>query len=882
MKNSIPNPKTKNSLLFLIYFLAPVIVFTIYLLAYFPGIMPNDSISQWKQVTRFSFGDWHPVFHTFLEWLITRIWLSPAMIAIVQILMFSFAFASGVFQFDKMGINRKLLIALTLIFAFNPVNGAFSITILKDTPFIASVIYLTVLLIKIYHTNGYWLKPIPNKILLIVTLVFVSLLRHNGPAPALASVFFLLVFYRKYWKGIFCVVLATLILICAIKGPLYNALDVKPSNSFQPLVLSVIQVSAIAHFGGDVTPEEIEFLSQIATWEDWKTGYDKYSVLGVTKTPSYDLQKFGELKSKFLKTWVALVLRNPGIALNAYLERTNMIWKITTPSDAKLQVPNIIIKNKVGLERESILPQVKEVTDLFCRAAAYYLFDWLLLRPAIYMYFILFICLLILMRRKIKPLIVFVPVLANTFGLALITTSSQSRYYYATILVAPFALFLFMYVKRISTTWCKQPDLLTAKKISILAATFSGNKGAASMLESIIDNVSAKVPDVGFDVLSVYPEDDLLQNPYGNARVVSCKAKQIVFQAFPLSMLYFVFHRLTPIRKLLLKNSILDSFYKCDFVVDAAGISFVDSRKLIMNFYNYICIFVPIAMKKKVIKFSQAMGPFNKLSNRSLAKNILPKIDTICARGLITESYLKGLKLTNTVLCADGAFVLPEDKKTIEKINEVCESQPFFKNKLLGVSISSVVYKYCTDTKIDYVKTMAAFIDYLIVAKGYNVLILAQSARQNKESLKNNDLIICNRVYEMVENKKACMNLDTEMTPREIREFISKCDMLVASRFHAMISSLYKNVPVFLIGWSHKYKEVLDMFELGNCAVDYKLLDMDLLKDNFEIFEKDLNDMRAKIKRNLPAVQKSSMKNIDIIVDTLNGIHKTSGDKNEN
>ncbi len=881
MKNDISNPKIKSSLLFLIYFLTPVIVFTIYLLAYFPGILPNDSISQWKQITRFSFGDWHPVFHTFFEWVVTRVWLSPAMIAIVQILMFSFAYASGIYQFDKMGINRKLLIALTLIFAFNPVNGAFSITILKDTPFISSVVFLTVLLIKVYHTQGTWLSPIGNKILLVITLVFVSLFRHNGLAPALASAFFLLILYRKYWRDILIVVIAALILICAIKGPLYNALDVKPSNSFQPLVLSVIQVSAVAHFDGDVTLEEKEFLSQIATWEDWKNGYDKYSVLGVTKTPSYNLQKFGELKSDFLKIWIKLVLKNPKIALKAYLERTNMIWKITTPSDAKLQVPNIVIKNKVGLKRESILPQVKEVTDFFCKAAAYYLFDWLLLRPAIYMYFIFLICFLIIMRKKFKPLLVFVPVLANTLGLALITTSSQPRYYYATILIAPFALFMYMYVKRISTTWFKQPDLKTTKKISILAATFSGNKGAASMLESIIDNVSSNVSDIGFDVLSVYPEDDLMQNPYGNVRIVSCKAKQIVFQAFPLSMLYFVFHRFAPIKKLLLKNKILDSFYNCDFVVDAAGISFVDSRKLIMNFYNYICMFVPIALNKKVIKFSQAMGPFNKFSNRHLAKNILPKIDTICARGKITEEHLNKLGLNNVSLCADGAFVLPEDKNAIAKIKEICESQSFFEKKLIGLSISSVVYKYCVDIKIDYVKTMASFIDYLTSEKNYNVLIIAQSARQNKKSLKNNDLIICKKVYDMVENKKACMNLDIEMTPREIREFISKCELLVASRFHAMISSLYKNVPVFLIGWSHKYKEVLDMFELGECAGDYKLLEIELLKHNFEFFEKDAKNMRAKIKKNLPAVQKSTMKNIEIIIAKIKDIHNTIGDENE-
>jgi polysaccharide pyruvyl transferase WcaK-like protein len=94
--------------------------------------------------------------------------------------------------------------------------------------------------------------------------------------------------------------------------------------------------------------------------------------------------------------------------------------------------------------------------------------------------------------------------------------------------------------------------------------------------------------------------------------------------------------------------------------------------------------------------------------------------------------------------------------------------------------------------------------------------------------------------------------------------------MLIASRFHAMISALYKNVPVFLIGWGHKYKEVLDMFGHGGYAVDYRSLNLDLLKNKFELFEKDINSLRWKISENIEEVKKSAMKNIDIIVDSLN------------
>jgi polysaccharide pyruvyl transferase WcaK-like protein len=856
----------------------------VYLLAFYPGVMSVDSIKQWTQIVRFSFGDWHPVFHTFMEYLITRVWLSPAAIAIFQAGLFSFAFAAAMHQFDKMGMNRKLLLIMTAVFTFNPVNGILSITIMKDTPFTASVVFLTVLLVKIFHTEGKWIRPVQNKVLLVVTLVCTAMFRHNGLAPMLATVFILLVVYRKYWKGVLSVAIATGIIIFAIQGPFYQFLKVKPSSDYQPLVLSVIQISAIAHFNGNVSPAEKTFLSKLTSWEDWSNGYNKYSSLGVTKSKSYDWQKFHDNKTEYIKTWVSLVFKNPGIATQAYLARTNMIWQIISPSDLNISVGMQVQKNKYGIKMKPILPQVKFLLSKTASLTAKNELNWLFWRPAIYMYFIFLMSLLIIKRKKLKALTVFVPVLGNTLGLALVTTSSQPRYFYSTVLVAPIALLLYLHIKRtnkMKNAFETAPDLTATKKISILAATFSGNKGAASMLESIIDNVSAKVSDVGFDVLSVYPNEDMEQNSYENVRVVSCKAGQIVFGAFPLSILYLMFKWLPPIKKIILKNQILNSFSKCDLVVDAAGISFVDSRSFVMNFYNYICMFVPLALNKKVIKFSQAMGPFKKLPNRTLAKLVLPKIDTICARGLITESYLKELNLNNTVLCADGAFVLPDDKKTEKEIKKVISKSKFLNEKTVGLSISSVVYKYCIGAKIDYVEIMAEFIDYLTSNKGYNVLIIAQSARFGKESLKNNDLVICKKVFDSVTNKEKCMNLDSELTPREIREYIGSCEMLIASRFHAMISSLYKGVPVFLIGWTHKYKEVLDMFGLGNYAADYKQLSIDLLKENFALFEKDLGKIRKKITDNLDTVKASSMKNIEIIVAALDSREKLPGDNNE-
>ena len=198
--------------------------------------------------------------------------------------------------------------------------------------------------------------------------------------------------------------------------------------------------------------------------------------------------------------------------------------------------------------------------------------------------------------------------------------------------------------------------------IAITAASYSGNKGAAAMLQSSISqlyNIYGEALNI--KLMSVYPDEDCKQVPWDFVQIVSCKPEQLIFVAFPLAILYRIFRWFRPIRLILLKNKILKAYSETDMVLDEAGISFVDSRGFIMNTYAFICAAVPLLMDVPVVKYSQAMGPFQSFINRFLAKWILPKLSLICARGAITQENLKSIGIDKNVeLCADGAFTMPD------------------------------------------------------------------------------------------------------------------------------------------------------------------------------------------------------------------------------
>ena len=357
--------------------------------------------------------------------------------------------------------------------------------------------------------------------------------------------------------------------------------------------------------------------------------------------------------------------------------------------------------------------------------------------------------------------------------------------------------------------------------VAITEASYSGNKGAAAMLQSSIQQLHDRYGEaLNVNLMSVYPADDRKQVPFDFVKVVPAKPKQVLFMAFPGAVLYKVFRWLPPVRKLLLKQPMLKAYARTDLVLNEAGVSLVDSRGFIMNVYSFGCSAIPMLMGVPVIKYCQALGTFKKAYNRFLAKGQLPKIRKIFARGEITRQNLEGIGITkNVTVCADGAFSMEDDPAMTRKVGDLWAGDPFFRGDVVGLSISVVVHHKCQALGIEYPKVIAEFIGELN-RQGYKVLLIANAARINSTKTRTNDLLLGDEIYAACGNREMVRWYHEEMTAEELREHIGRCRFLVASRFHSMIAGLERGVPVMLVGWSHKYKEVLDMFELGEYTAD--------------------------------------------------------------
>ena len=133
-------------------------IWALYLVAFWPGLMSQDSIAQWEQVAKNSFANNYPSFHTLTNWLITRVWLSPAAIAAAQIIALAVIFSLTMVELGRWGIASRVRAYVTAVFCLSPVNGMMAVSLWKDIPYTCAMLGLFTVLLRSVRSEGRWLS----------------------------------------------------------------------------------------------------------------------------------------------------------------------------------------------------------------------------------------------------------------------------------------------------------------------------------------------------------------------------------------------------------------------------------------------------------------------------------------------------------------------------------------------------------------------------------------------------------------------------------------------------------------------------------------------------------------------------------------------------
>jgi hypothetical protein len=345
----------------LLFTLPMFITWSFYLLVFWPGELSSSSIIQWGQVVSGSYNNAHPAVHTFLIWLITRLWFSPAAVGLFQIICLSLVTAWGIGILVDKGMNLSAGWFISIIFSLSPVNSTLIISIWKDIPYSTAFLLFSLQILKVIFSRGKWLEKWSNCLGLGFTGLSIMLLRHNGlPVPVL-SLLVVVLFYRKYWLRIGVTLGGMIISWVLIQGPIYDAFGVKKNTGFDDTVF-IHHIAAHIVTGQSLSAGEEQVANLILPLEEWQ--YDCCSNVITDHAPNFSYGKVAEYSTEVRQLFIKLAIKEPGIELNHIACVSQLVWK--SYGSCGFWVSNIISENRLigdnpyGIREDSQIPQVKK------------------------------------------------------------------------------------------------------------------------------------------------------------------------------------------------------------------------------------------------------------------------------------------------------------------------------------------------------------------------------------------------------------------------------------------------------------------------------------------------------------------------------------------
>lgn len=404
-----------------------------------------------------------------------------------------------------------------------------------------------------------------------------------------------------------------------------------------------------------------------------------------------------------------------------------------------------------------------------------------------------------------------------------------------------------------------------APRFSLIAATVWGNRGAEAMLETSIGRVRDRHPDARFSVFSYYPEKDRELIRDSAVAVRSSTPAYLVLVLFPMSLLAAPFARLTGRVPGCFPRSVRE-LAESAALIDLAGVSFIDGREKFLPF-NILTILPAMLLGTPVFKLAQALGPFKNPLNRFAAR-LLRKCALVCPRGEVTLSHMESIDFpANRMLPAPDIAFLFESRDSLSdegagEAGDLATRAYGIRGagrSVVGLCPSAVLANKAQTEGWDYLGFMAALAARLI-DDGHAVLLFPNATRAGSQKLRNNDLPVIAQIVGRLSDEHAgdVLAVTGDMNAASLRVVVEACSCVAVSRFHAMVGALSVGVPVAVVGWSHKYLEVMKQFGLEEFVFDYSAHDPQALRAVVARLLAEGDQRAAEINRAYPKVREGS------------------------
>lgn len=356
-------------------------------------------------------------------------------------------------------------------------------------------------------------------------------------------------------------------------------------------------------------------------------------------------------------------------------------------------------------------------------------------------------------------------------------------------------------------------------KILITGAQF-GNKGAQSMLFTLIDSLKTRYTDAEIYYLPIddyrtYNKELFDFNIVYNDKYALKYSNNIfcnIYLILLMKLKKFLGKKYASLSEISEYSRVISNI---DVLFDIGGYQLSSDWPLNINMRFLKHINTAKKNGAAVIILPQSFGPFDYKKNQkkmdSLIPAILNKADFIFSREkegerLLTEKY--------NIKKVDYSPDLVLQKSWINKKN-IYKSAPDVSYRVLDTKDNvGIIPNYMTVLHGNETKILELYHHIIenLLKMGKHIYIFRHSE----------DINICRMIYSMFENETNVTLIEDDMDCFGYNKFICQFDFLIASRYHAVVHAYKEKVPVLILGWSVKYRELAQLFSQQNYVFDIK------------------------------------------------------------
>lgn len=306
-------------------------------------------------------------------------------------------------------------------------------------------------------------------------------------------------------------------------------------------------------------------------------------------------------------------------------------------------------------------------------------------------------------------------------------------------------------------------------------------------------------------------------------------------------------------------RQVAHEFKKADLIVPIGG-GYIRATPTLKDTFALILLLHPILLsiilKKPVILYSQSIGPFFNVFQKTITKLVLNHTKLILVREDNTLATLKsiGIKDQLVVRSVDAGFLFQAD--TPYSLQDIIPSASIKNKTLVGITVRQWMKKTKQEA---YQKAIVDFIDE--VTKDKNIMFVF--IPQVSSTLHNDDdRDIATAITNGIKNKDQVINLTGIYDHHQVKALYSDLDFIVGTRFHSVIFSLTAFVPALAIEYEYKTSGIMKDLDLSEWVIPIEDVTTEMLYDKFMSLMKHKKAYEAKLHANLPAYIDKAKRNV--------------------